>query len=203
MSGRLNAAAFSPVSTLESRTTMKRVRISFRISREDAPGLVIIVLVGAIGAALILSAVHRRVEDKRARRTMSDMRAIATAVEAYEIDHHAYPSAPGSVAPEKSFEGRKESPARISIPWPSKPSLSLEALRTALSPDYIQRLPTRDPWGHPYLYVTSTDRQKYTIVSAGPDGKLGAGLYGMRAMGESDYDLVYANGAFVTWMEGT
>src|SRR5262249_43971771 len=77
---------------------------------------------------------------QRARWPMSDMRSLATAIEAYAIDHKAYPV--GS---------------------------SLAAILGTIEPIYISKAPTRDAWGHDFLY-TCKDGQAYSIVSTGADG---------------------------------
>lgn len=74
------------------------------------------------------------------RRTMSDMRSIATAVEAYAIDNDEYPQV-GDFA----------------------------ALEPLLVPDYLAELPEEDIWGHAYAYTVSPDGQQYRVVSAGSD----------------------------------
>jgi len=77
---------------------------------------------------------------ERARWTMSDMRTLATAIEAYAIDHESYPV-----------------------------GTSLAAIVGTIEPIYVSKAPTRDAWGHDYLY-TCKDGQSYTIVSTGADG---------------------------------
>ena len=80
-------------------------------------------------------------EQKRPwRKTMADMRTVATAVEAYAIDHDdAYPSG------------------------------DYDALKPLLEPTYIKKMPPFDMWKHPYAYVASDDHAHYRIVSAGAD----------------------------------
>src|SRR5688500_3531264 len=74
------------------------------------------------------------------RRTMSDMTSVATALEAYAIDHdEKYPA--GDYA----------------------------SLKDLLSPIYLTTFPEKDMWGHQYAYVVSDDRQRYRVVSSGAD----------------------------------
>lgn len=73
------------------------------------------------------------------RRTMADMRTVATGLEAYAIDHdEQYPS--GDYA----------------------------SLELALD-EYISKFPRQDMWEHSYAYVVSDDRTSYRLVSAGAD----------------------------------
>jgi hypothetical protein len=75
------------------------------------------------------------------RRTMSQIRSVATALEAYAIDH----------------EER----------YPNGDYASLKAL---LAPTYLSTFPEKDIWGHAYAYVVSPDGSSYRLVSSGSDG---------------------------------
>ena len=79
---------------------------------------------------------------ERARWTMSDMRTLATAIEAYAVDHKAYPAA-----------------------------ATIEALVPSIQPSFMKKAPTVDAWGHAFAYVPAADGQSYRLVSAGSDGK--------------------------------
>ena len=72
--------------------------------------------------------------------TLSSMRGIQTAVEAYAVDHHAYPMAK-----------------------------TMDELRALVQPNYIANTPMTDAWGTPFRYVVSADGQTYRLVSAGSD----------------------------------
>jgi type II secretory pathway pseudopilin PulG len=79
---------------------------------------------------------------ERARWTMSDMKSLATAIEAYASDNNAYPAAD-----------------------------SIDGLISAIQPMYMRKAHAHDAWGRPFLYVPSADRQSYRLVSAGADGR--------------------------------
>lgn len=88
----------------------------------------------------VMGEVREEQEKKRPwRRTMADMRTIATAVEAYATDQDEYPSG--------DFAG----------------------LESKLVPTYLTKLPKKDMWGHEYAYAVSDDHKHYRIVSAGAD----------------------------------
>jgi len=118
------------------------------------------------------------------RPTMADMRSIATAIESYAIDHDAYPCPRPGLVP-------------------------LSEVSELLEPVYIRDLPLQDGWGHPFLFSCSAEG--YGIVSLGADGRpganygaLGPGLAGMPAgMWSADPDIVFVDGQFVAWPEGT
>ena len=78
---------------------------------------------------------------ERARWTMADMRSLATALEAYAKDHHTYPG-----------------------------GTDLAAVLPTIEPSYIRKAPARDAWGHPFVYVPSSDGGGYRLASAGADG---------------------------------
>ncbi len=89
----------------------------------------------------VMAEVMAEHEKKRPwRRTMSDIRSVATALGAYVVDHEElYPT--GDYA----------------------------SLKELLVPEYLNTFPEKDIWGHPYAYVVSTDRKHYRFVSAGAD----------------------------------
>lgn len=89
-------------------------------------------------------AAERQGEKRRPwRRTMADMRSVATAIEAYATD-------------------RDDS---------TYPRGEYEALGRQLVPVYMKTIPAKDMWGTPFAYVVSADGQHYRIVSAGADLK--------------------------------
>jgi type II secretory pathway pseudopilin PulG len=74
-------------------------------------------IVSAIAIPNLLNAVDRG----KQKRTMADVRAIATAVEAFAVDHNAYPVAD-----------------------------SVEDLARQISPVYLETVPLRDGWSRPF-----------------------------------------------------
>lgn len=78
------------------------------------------------------------------RRTTADMRALSTAIEAYQTDQT-----------DETFPAASD----------------LAGLKTQLKGITMsQKFPEKDMWGHPYEYVVSPDRHHYRLVSAGADG---------------------------------
>ena len=153
--------------------------------------------------AMFLPSRIQKTRRLRAKQTMSDLRAIATVVEAYAVDNGRYPSLPHLVsAGGRRFDPRDSNDWKPPAAWPVRMEQRVEALEGVLSPLYIKNLPARDRWGHPYLYVTTSDRQHYSIVSTGPDGKQ-ASVHKRTWYSESDRDLVYSDGTFFEWLEGT
>ncbi|UCF66431.1 MAG: type II secretion system protein GspG [Acidobacteriota bacterium] len=117
---------------------------------------------------------------------MADMRSIATASEAYNVDHNTYPTS----------DARD---ARVVL---------VEELESNLEPLYIRTFPTRDSWGNPFSYWS--DDQSHVIVSLGDDGTervdyaAGDDPLSAVAQGETDTpgaEIVFSDGSFVRWSE--
>jgi general secretion pathway protein G len=116
----------------------------------------------------------------RQRRTLADMRSIATAVESFAIDNDVYPLQGGGLR-------------------------TLDGSRPDVEPLYIRTLPLEDGWGNPYLYWS--DSLTYVLVSAGADGVFEprwrelAPLEAIQPGPTKDpnADVVFANGQFVEW----
>jgi general secretion pathway protein G len=115
---------------------------------------------------------------------MADIRTMGTAVEAYSTDKNAYPSVN-----------------------------SVEELRPLLVPTYVRTLPAHDGWNGEYRYecVETKDGvcSRYAIASGGKDQRFErsalreylGGAAG--ATSNFDCDVVYSNGEFVEYPEGT
>jgi len=113
------------------------------------------------------------------KRTMADIRSVATAVESFAVDENRYP-AQRQLGLIGEIAGR-------------------------LEPTYIRTLPRVDAWGGRLLYWS--DGEDYLIVSGGQDLMPETDLRGLRALeaGPSqggDEDIVYSGGRFVRWPEG-
>ena len=137
-------------------------------------GFALVAIIGVLAAIAIpnlLTALQR----SRQKRTMADMRSIATALEAYAAEHDRFP------------EGT-----------------SVDALPPLLVPKYIGQIPVIDGWGTSLRYEGSSrqyaigsagaDRQfDKNALSEYPPGS---------ATQHFDCDIVYANGSFVQYPEG-
>jgi len=108
-----------------------------------APAILSAALVSSIGLATPApQAPYSPTDAERARWTMSDMRSLGTALEAYAKDNHAYPT-----------------------------GTTIDALVAAVQPNYMRKAHATDAWGRAYVYVPGTDGKSYRLVSAGSDGK--------------------------------
>lgn len=122
-------------------------------------------------------AMEERERTRPWRRTMADLRSVATALEAYATDNDRYPDA--------DYAG----------------------LKPLLEPVYIRKFPEQDIWGHAYAYVASPDGTQYRFVSAGSDGVFEwdsrritpatTDATPVRYRDSLEDDVVFANGGFV------
>ena len=115
--------------------------------------------------------------NQRQKKTMSDIRAIATACEAFAVDYNYYPVAN-----------------------------SIRDLAAILQPVYIRSLPFKDAWGFDYGYAVETGGQNYWIFSYGEDGRREESIYnsaGIPALQEArettdpKSDIIFSSGSFL------
>src|SRR5450755_3757083 len=93
--------------------------------------LIVIAIIGIL-AAIAIPNLLNAVQRGKQKRTMSDMRALATAVEAYAVDNNVYPDAAASCA------------AGL---YTTTGALVDISSFTRLSPTYIAQPPRQDGWG--------------------------------------------------------
>ena len=142
--------------------------------------LIVIAIIGILAAIAIpnlLAAVQRG----RQKRTMADMRTLATAIESYAVDYDAYPSATcsgytatGTALTDTSF--------------------------ASLTPSYIANPPKKDGWGHALFYSRGPGGSAYNIRSYGKDGTASTLVCGTTH--DFNDDILYSNGTFLQWPEG-
>ena len=117
--------------------------------------LIVVAIIGIIVAIAIpnlLNAIQRA----KQRRTMGDIRSIATAIEAYAVDMNRYPPAAGAYDLPVAPAGRDDR--------------SAATMYNYVSPTYIKAVPLADGWNSWFLYATDTNGTVYVLVSAGKDG---------------------------------
>jgi general secretion pathway protein G len=144
--------------------------------------LVIVAIIGIIAAIAIpnlLAAINRG----RQKRTVADIRTVASAVEAYAHDHGFYPDAD-----------------------------SADQLAEFLEPEYISMMPRTDGWRTPLAYTcwsaspSSDGCDTYVIASAARDLMFDYDLtdYGSELIYTTyfDEDIVFRNGSFTQVPEG-
>ena len=147
--------------------------------------LIVIAIIGIL-AAIAIPNLLNAVQRGKQKRTMSDMRALATAVEAYAVDNNTYPAATCQ--------------AGVFATAPTEVTVNSSSF-TALSPTYIAQPPKQDGWSKFYAYATDAPFNHYRIRSFGRDGT--AGTINCGTTTDFNDDIVYVDGTFVQWPEGT
>jgi general secretion pathway protein G len=124
-------------------------------------------------------------DKSKQKKTMADIRSIASAWEARATDKGAY-SAAG------------QSPDFV---WPDE-QISGEALSAILSPTYIRPMARKDGWGFPLEYGldlpvgNALGATVYAIRSTGRDGVFESS-YPLKETTRFECDIVFSNGQFV------
>ena len=148
--------------------------------------LLIVVAIIGILAAIAIPNLLTAMQRAKQKRTMADIRTIATAWEARATDVNKYNAA-----------------GAITLP---SVTLSHDTMTTILSPTYIKSLPPKDGWGNDLVYNSDQDfgaavaAQAYSILSFGRDGVADArpGL----ATTNFDCDIIYQQGGFAQYPDG-
>jgi len=138
--------------------------------------LIVVAIIGIIAAIAIpnlLNAINR----SRQKRSMSDMRTIGTAIEAYAVDWAFYPTlAQGPVS----------------------------GMSVHLSPIYVKKVPEGDGWRFPFR--ADSQSRFYSLGSAGRnkvwEQDLSTPAYDRPSTTSMDCDIVYSNGTFISYPEG-
>jgi general secretion pathway protein G len=147
--------------------------------------LIVIAIIGILAAIAIpnlLAAVQRG----RQKKSMADMRSLATAIESYAVDYNVYPSAACDA-------GLYTSGTAVTLGTGSF---------SALQPSYIAKAPVTDGWGHFYGYASTDAADQYRIVCYGRDGAAGPSAVTCGTTHDFNDDILYSNGTFIQWPEG-
>jgi type II secretion system protein G len=133
--------------------------------------LVAVAIIGIV-AAIAIPALNSAIQRARQKRTMVELRAVATAVSSYATDFGFVPRlASGDVG----------------------------SLTGYLVPTYVRTLPSADAWHTPILY--QSEGLDYTVRSLGSDGVAQGSLTPGPTAHFAD-DIVMSDGVFVQWPEG-
>lgn len=143
--------------------------------------LIVVAIIGILAAIAIpnlLSAMQR----SKQKRTMADMRSIATAWESYAVDWNFY--------------------------WNSGFSqltntIANSALKGELEPDYIKEMPANDGWSEPWNFFTD-NAQRATEYQIWSYGKNQTEDMPSTQGPTTNFacDIIYQNGSFVVYPEG-
>jgi len=135
--------------------------------------LLIVVAIIGIIAAVAIPNLLNAVDKGKQKRTMADMRTISAATEAYSTDNSNYP----------------------------KSAASWSALKVSIDPYFIKAPPDADGWGNGWDAASDATGADYTMASFGKDAAAGPRTGGMTT--DFNCDIVFSNGRFFQWPEGT
>lgn len=136
--------------------------------------LIVVAIIGII-AAIAIPNLLNAIQRGKQKRTMADMRAVGTSIEAYAVDYNRYPSGGSSIV----------------------------GITSKLEPRYIKNVPTMDGWNGIFDYTTDTTFQAYTVISYGKDNKNdGDDATYQGVTNQFNNDIVFANGTFTKFPEG-
>ena len=149
--------------------------------------LIVVAIIGII-AAIAIPNLMTAIERSRQKRTMADMRSLATAWEARNVETGRY-NASGAQVPGITN------------------AVDVNDLEYQISPTYIKVIPKVDGWKHPFELYTSqpwadtASAQGYAIISPGRDGRFSTTPQ-TGGTTSFDCDIIYSNGAFLAYPEG-
>ncbi|MFL6247576.1 MAG: type IV pilin protein [Thermoanaerobaculia bacterium] len=144
--------------------------------------LIVVAIIGILSAIAIpnlLTAMQRT----RQKRTMADMRSVATAWESRATDVNAYNAA--------------------GMTWPAT-SVSVTTLVPLLTPTYVNRIPVYDGWSQEFR-ISDNVAMSYAIKSYGADKAESTTVTSAAvALGTSNFDcdIILSQGQFVMYPEG-
>jgi type II secretory pathway pseudopilin PulG len=175
--------------------------------RKYAVELIVILSIVAILAAIAIPNLLTAMNRSHQKRSMADLRTLATAIEAYATDRNSY-----------SVDSNR-GPIHVAVPISANEPIVLDLgtfhrvpfvdLERALIPMYIKTLPKKDGWGNEFeVYVGEYDAkgeaQSYVLRMAGRDGVFQKRPYVLAtAVTGFDEDLVLSLGNFIQYPEGT
>jgi general secretion pathway protein G len=151
--------------------------------------LVVVAIIGII-AAIAIPNLLIAIQRSKQRRTMVDMRNMASAWEARNTEAGRY-NAAGQLG---GVEGADQ-------------PVTFDNLNLMLAPTYIRVLPKVDGWGTDYETFTNQAfgsggrANVYAIISGGKDGKINSDAT-TGPFTNFDCDIVYSNGLFLSYPDG-
>jgi len=116
--------------------------------------VMVVVAILAVLAALIMPKVMSRPDEARVVAARQDIASLLQAPKLYRLDNLRYPTT------EQGLGALVTRPTLAPVPPNWKPG------------GYLERLP-RDPWGHPYQYLSPGLHGEIDVFSFGADGAAG------------------------------
>jgi type II secretion system protein G len=149
--------------------------------------LIVVACIGIL-AAIAIPNLLMALQRARQKRTMANMRNVATAWEARATDLSRYNA------------------AGVSVDGMSQPITTTELIGL-LQPTYMKAMPTQDGWNNDFVYVTDqafgggSQAQRYAIISGARDDIVETSP-ALGPTNDFDCDIIYSNGTFLAYPEG-
>jgi general secretion pathway protein G len=140
--------------------------------------LIVVAIIGII-AAIAIPNLLNAIQRGKQKRTMGDLRTVATANESYSIDNNQYVLQAADSA--------------------------VSSITTNLEPTYVKKMPTTDGWNTDFRYITDAAASEYTITSYGKDKASGGGGAVAANGGTTNFknDVIFSTGSFVQFPDGS
>ena len=133
--------------------------------------LIVVAIIGVVSAIAVPNLLNALDRGKQ-KRSMSDLRALAVAIETYGIDHPGYPVAS-----------------------------DVATLRSLVDPIFIKHIPMQDGWNHDFaVNSTGADYTVGSEGKDGAGGL--ASCAGSPRCSYVNDAIIFADGRFVQWPEG-
>jgi general secretion pathway protein G len=146
--------------------------------------LIVIAIIGIL-AAIAIPNLLNAVQRGKQKRSMSDMRTMATAIESYAVDNNFYPAA--ATCPAQAI---------------TTGAIMNDTSLSVLAPTYIANPVRKDGWDHFFRFGTDValNAQAYGLISYGRDGAISA--VSCSTTTNFNDDIIYSNGGFVQFPQG-
>jgi len=146
--------------------------------------LVVVAIIGIIVAIATVN-LFNAIQRTRQKRSMGDMKTIATALESYATDQNLYPAA-----------------AALALPSGlSLPTGTIGAMAGSIAPTYLRAVPLADGWSSFFRYGTSPSNSDFALCSSGGDGVPETSPAG-GATTSFNADIILVDGTFVQFPDG-
>jgi hypothetical protein len=142
--------------------------------------------------------------------TVSDMRNVGTALFSWLVDRVEDADAVADPETDRACVSwlKKEGAEECEVLEIDRlPLISYQELTRLLIPKYIDTIPEKDGWGHPFEFHLDRkhvlNKSVIAIRSAGSDGTFSGNRYKLGAFrpSEAGQDLVWLDGFFIRWPE--
>ncbi len=116
--------------------------------------IMVVIFIIALLAALVVPKIVGRTEEAKRTAALTQIREFENALSLYHLDNGSYPTT------EQGLEALVKKPTLPPEPNSYKPG------------GYISKIP-KDPWGHPFVYLSPGTHGEFDIMSYGADGARG------------------------------